>query len=172
MLLTDDTVRLRAPEPGDVDRMYIWENDPSLWPYGSATAPLSRHLLSEYVDSYEADIFASRQLRFVIELCAGGEAVGTLDITDFDPRDRHARIGVFVEPAHRRGGIASRAVALALAYAADTLGIHSLLALVAADNAPSRALFSAAGFSTCGRLRSYLRRGRSYSDIILYQVLL
>lgn len=172
MTLSDTLITLRAPEPSDLDRLYLWENDPALWPYGSATAPMSRHMLSDYIANYDADIFAARQLRFVIVLNATGEAVGTLDITDFAPRDRHARVGIFVDAPHRRQGIASRALALARGYAADTVGMHTLLALVAADNGPSRCLFAAAGYSTCGRVRSYLRRGRSYEDIIIYQMLL
>ncbi|MDE6270842.1 MAG: GNAT family N-acetyltransferase, partial [Muribaculaceae bacterium] len=131
-----------------------------------------RKCLSDYVDSYDGDIYASRQLRLVIELADTGRSVGLLDITDFDPRDRHARIGIFVAPDQRRHGIALHALELAKRYARDCPGIHSLQALVAADNEPSRRLFAAAGFRTCGRVRSYLRRGQSYCDIIIYQTIL
>ncbi|MBJ2166608.1 MAG: GNAT family N-acetyltransferase [Muribaculaceae bacterium] len=172
MTLSDGTITLRAPEPSDIDRLYIWENDMSLWPFGSAATPLSRHMLSEYIAAYDGDIFSSGQLRFVIELCGKGGAVGTIDMTHFEPRDRHARIGVFVEPASRRACIARRAIALVMAYARDVLGMHMLMALVADDNEPSRRLFATSGFNSCGRVRSYLRRGRSYHDIIIYQVLL
>lgn len=171
-ILQDSEIRLRAPEPSDLDRMYIWENDPELWPFGSATAPFSRKQLSDYIESYDGDIFASRQLRLVIERIADSEPIGTLDITDFDPRDRHARVGIFVAPGARRSGIATRALALAADYAGRVLGIHTLIALIAIDNDPSRRLFAAAGYRTCGRIRSYLRRGASYCDIILYQALL
>ncbi|MDE6136098.1 MAG: GNAT family N-acetyltransferase [Muribaculaceae bacterium] len=172
MTLSDDLIRLSAPEPADLDCLYLWENDPELWPCGDNSAPLSRHQLAEYIASYDADIFSARQLRLVIRIAATGEAVGTLDLTDFNPRDRHARVGIFVAPDFRRRGIALRALSLLRPYAADTLGIHMLIALTAADNGPSRALFSAAGYVTCGRIRSYLRRGRSYCDIIVYQTLL
>lgn len=169
-LLTDRDLRLRAPEPSDLDTLYIWENDPELWPCGNATAPLSRHRLSEYIESYDANIFAAGQLRLVVEV--EGRAAGTLDITDFNPRDHHARLGIFIAPEYRRRGYALRALRLAMAWAASSIGMHSLVALVAADNAPSRSLFASAGFKTCGRMRSMLRRGRSYADIIIYQVLL
>lgn len=133
---------------------------------------MSRHMLAEYIDSYDGDIFAAGQLRLVIERVADGEAVGTVDITHFDARDRHARAGIFVAPHARRSGIALRALQLVRRYAGVTLGIHTLLALIAIDNIPSRRLFAAAGFSTCGRVRSYLRRGPSFCDIIIYQTLL
>lgn len=170
--LIDDTLRLRAPEPSDLDCMYIWENDPVLWPHSSVSAPLSRKQLGDYIDSYDGDIYTAGQLRLVIERVGDPRPVGTLDITDFSPRDRHARVGIFVAPEARRRGYALRALALAKAYAGRALGIHTLLALIAIDNEPSRRLFAAAGFRTCGRVRSCLRRGPSYCDIILYQVLL
>ena len=112
MTLSDDLIRLTAPEPADLDSLYIWENDPELWPCGDTSAPLSRHQLDEYIAGYDADIFSARQLRLVIRLAATGEAVGTLDITDFNPRDRHARVGIFVAPAFRGRGIALRALSL------------------------------------------------------------
>lgn len=172
MNLRDDIITLRAPEPRDTDRLYIWENDPELWPHGSAVAPMSRHQLARYIDEYDADIFSARQLRFVIELNATGEAAGTLDITDFDPRHLHASIGVFVAPEMRGRGIAARALNLAEEYAAEAVSMHTLMATVAVDNAASRRLFESCGFSTAGRLRSYLRRGHSFQDALIYQKIL
>ena len=33
--LENDTIRLRALEPEDLDLLYAWENDTSLWEFGS-----------------------------------------------------------------------------------------------------------------------------------------
>ena len=35
--LKDDMIRLRAPEPEDLELMYAMENDTSLWSVGNAT---------------------------------------------------------------------------------------------------------------------------------------
>lgn len=170
--LRNDILILRAPEPSDIDTMYIWENDPELWPCGMVAAPVSRHQLAEYINDYDGDIFAAGQLRFVIEHSATGRPIGTLDITHFDPRHRHARIGIFIAPEFRRHGYARLAIGLAVEYACRSLGIHMLMALVAADNMASRALFSACGFGTSGRVRSYLRLNQSFKDIIIFQKIL
>ncbi|MDE6285507.1 MAG: GNAT family N-acetyltransferase [Muribaculaceae bacterium] len=172
MLLSDDIITLRAPEPSDTDRLYIWENDPELWPFGSATAPMSRQMLASYIGNYDADIFASRQLRFMIVVNATGETAGTLDVTDFDPRHLHACTGIFIEPAHRGRGVARRALTLAGHFLAEAVSMHTLMATVAVDNMPSRRLYEACGYSTAGRLRSYIRRGHSYQDALIYQIIL
>ena len=37
--LKDDSVRLRTPEPEDLELMYAMENDTTLWSAGNATLP-------------------------------------------------------------------------------------------------------------------------------------
>jgi RimJ/RimL family protein N-acetyltransferase len=53
----------------------------------------------------------------------------------------------WVFPAHRRRGVASRAVRLAIAYAFSHLGVRRIEALTAPDNAASRGVARRAGFT-------------------------
>ena len=46
--LKDDTITLRAPEPEDLDLMYVMENDTTLCSAGTATLPYSRYTLRAY----------------------------------------------------------------------------------------------------------------------------
>lgn len=150
------TTRLRAPEPTDVDRLYLWENSPELWPYGCALAPLSRHQLWEYVHSYNANPLADGQLRLIIEHC--GEPVGTADLYDIDIRNRRAFVGIMVTPPHRRTGIALEALRQLAHYCRTTLPLRQLAATVAADNLPSLALFRAAAYTHAATLPSWFLR--------------
>lgn len=160
-------ITLRAPEPSDVDLLYLWENDSSVWHTSLSTGPLSRHQIAQYVDSYEGDIYAHGSLRFIIE--NEGNAVGTIDVFDFDPRARHAFIGIYIVPERRRQGFGSSAVGLVASMMADYVGMTSLMALVAIDNGPSRFMFEAAGFVTTGRLARWIRRGATLVDAVVYQ---
>lgn len=169
--LTGQNITLRAPEPEDLDALYIWENDTNLWPYGSTRAPLSRHQLWQYIDSYDGDIFTARQLRLMIVDNSTGTVAGTIDLYDFDPRDAHAKTGIFIDEAHRGKGYASEAVRLITDFSAKTIGLHQLLALIVADNQPSIRLFKSAGFKSCGRIRSYVKIGKKYSDVLVFQKL-
>ena len=40
--LDDGVVSLRALDPTDLDLLYIWENDTSLWDVGNSITPFSR----------------------------------------------------------------------------------------------------------------------------------
>lgn len=169
MKFVDDKITLRALEPTDLDVMYRWENDAELWRYGSTVAPFSRKLLWEYISGYDADIYAARQLRLMIVENESGEAVGALDLTDYDPVNQRAAVGIFIDKNKQRLGYASRAIGLLSAYCAERVGMHQLWAVVPDDNAPSRALFSACGFKITGHLQSWLKTRTSYMDAYIYQ---
>ena len=171
-LLTDDTIRLRALEAEDLDTLYAWENDTRLWEHTSGAAPFSRKQLWEYINTYDGNIFTARQLRMMIVRCEDNVPVGMIDLYEFDPVNRHAFIGIMVAADYARCGYARRALRLLEEYCRQTLGMHQLATEVACGNEPSEKLFLGSGFKICGRLRSWLRRGRVYSDIYLMQKML
>lgn len=92
---------------------------------------------------------------------AGPELVGIAGLR----RDPLAQVahkavlwGVFVDPAHRRGGIAGRLLHAAIAHAraAQVLQIHLC---VNAENSRAQALYRNAGFETFGIERRAMRVG-------------
>lgn len=94
MIAGKPQVRLRALEPEDLDILYRYENDSSLWEVGTTIAPFSRKQLYDYIAGYSNDIYAERQLRLMVDDAATGETVGTVDITDFSPADMRAQAGI------------------------------------------------------------------------------
>lgn len=172
VMLRDGRVLLRALEPEDLDVLYRWENDTRLWNVGAAVAPFSRKQLWDYIETYDGNIFTAGQLRLMIIDESDRRPVGAIDIYDFDAVNRRAFIGIMVDETFRGNGFAAGALSLVERYCRVTLGLHQLAAVVPVDNEPSRRLFSTAGFSVNGRLRSWLRSGESYRDAFFYQKLL
>lgn len=171
MKLTNGFIRLRAPEPTDLDAIYLLEAEEGVQQGGMNMAPVSRQQIYEYIKSYNADFFSARELRMCIELCESGETVGTVDISDYSPRDRRGFIGIAIREDYRNKGIGSAALKILCDYAFSELGMHHLAAMVMVDNEPSKKLFESSGFKTCGRLRSWVRRGRQFTDVLMYQLL-
>lgn len=169
MMLKDDRILLRAPEPADVDGMYIIENDPALWADGVTFAPLSRKQLWDYVDSYDGNIFAAGQLRLVIESVDTGHMVGMVDLYDFDRVNRRAYVGITIAKAYRGKGLATRALKMLQDYCGTQLGLHQLAAVVRADNEPSIKLFARCGFTETGRFTAWIKRGTTWADAIHLQ---
>lgn len=163
-------VKLRAPEQADVDRIFLWENDPGFFEVLPNAAPLSRLQVWEYIQNYNADPFTTRELRQMID-DDEGVTIGYIDLFEFDPVNRRAGVAIYIDDEHRHRGLGQLALERLGEYAHHTLAIHQLWAIVAIDNEPSRALFVAAGFKPCGRLRSWLRRKSHYIDALFMQKL-
>lgn len=168
--LSSDKIRLRAVEQSDLDTIYLLENEIAESGSSVINQPLSRKMLWDYIESYSADIAADRQLRLMIE-DTGGNTVGAIDVSDYDPVNRRGFVGISILSAHRGKKYGTAALDVLCRYCADALGMHQLAALVAADNSISRHLFAEAGFKSAGRLRSWLRRGKTYEDVLIFQKL-
>ena len=161
--------RLRALEPEDLDIMYGWENDTNVWRDSGTTAPFSRHVLSRLIDEQQFDIYATRQMRLVIEDVATRETVGAVDIFEFDPHNRRAGVGIIVSPPYRQRGFALDALRALERYARDILHLHQLWCSIAEDNTASLALFARAEYEQCGRRREWLLTTNGTVDEILMQ---
>ena len=164
--------RLRALEPEDVEVMYGWENDTNVWRDSGTTAPFSRHVLSRLIEEQQFDIYATRQMRLVIEDVATRETVGAVDIFEFDPHNRRAGVGIIISPPFRQRGFALDALRALERYAREILHLHQLWCSIAEDNTASLALFARAEYEQCGRRREWLLTTNGTVDEILMQKIL
>ena len=164
-LLENNILRLRAPEPEDLDKLYGWENDVSLWELGNTLSPYSRYAVKQYIAESKNDIYEHKQLRLIIELKETGVAIGTIDLYDFDPHHRRAGTGIVIDAAHQRKGYAKNALKLLIDYAFSFLKIHQLYAYIPVTNTPSLHLFEQCGFETMGILKDWLFTTNGYTDV-------
>lgn len=171
MLLFDDKIILRALEPTDLEILYKWENDTSLWTVGTTIAPFSRKQLWDYIENYDNDIYSARQLRLMIVDKASGEPAGTIDMCDFDPANSRMSIGILIDAPFCHIGLGTRALRLVMEYGRSMLNLHQLYAYIPADNRHSIGLFRKCGFRSAGCLRSWIRQSGIYTDVIMVQYL-
>lgn len=160
---------LRPIEPSDLDLLYEIENDSRMWAYSYANEPYSKQLLTEYLTSITGDIYADKQLRLVIEN-ESKQAVGLIDLSDFEPRHRRAAVGIVVVAEFRRHGYALQSLNEIARYARDVVGIHQLYATISVKNEASIGLFSKAGYVRTGLLRHWFCRTDLYEDGVLMQL--
>lgn len=167
---TDSKCHLRAVEPSDLELMYVWENDCEVWRVSGNITPLSRNRLAQFIEEQNYDIYATRQMRLIIE--ADGVAVGTLDIFDFDPQHLRFGLGILIYAAEdRRRGYARAAIEAIKRYGRETLGVKQIWVGIAENNPASIVLFEACGFERCGTRRAWLRTMDGFIDQYEYQVI-
>jgi diamine N-acetyltransferase len=175
MLLIGELIQLRALEPSDLDLLYKWENDASVWSVSGTLAPFSRFVLEQYLASSHQDIYSNKQLRLMIDLTVhedddelDGESrgIGCIDLFDFDPKNRKAGVGILIADRADRGkGYATEALNLLVDYGFDVLDLHQIYSNVRIDNENSVALFKKVGFEITGLKQDWiLDNGRWYDE--------
>ncbi len=169
--IVGDKCTLRALEPSDLELLYLWENDTEVWRVSGSCAPVSRERLQHFIEEQSYDIYATRQMRLIIE--SDGVAIGSLDIVEFDPQNSHFGIGILIYAAeNRRMGFARSAIEAIKEYGRTTLFVNQIWASVAEDNKPSIELFRSCNFEQCGLRKAWLRRAEGYVDELEFQCLL
>jgi len=168
-------VKLRALEPDDVGILYQWENDHTLWHLSNTLAPMSRFHLEQFVLSAGQDIFATKQLRLMIDLVTpknGVRTIGSIDLFEFEPAHRRAGVGILVHNDFRGKGYASEALEILTSYAKDTLQLHQLYTNISPDNIQSIRLFESKGFMFAGTKKDWNRIRNAWHDENMYQIIL
>jgi len=169
-ILENRTISLRAPEPEDLDLLYIWENEPSIWQVSGTLFPFSRYILKQYLEHAAKDIYQVKQLRMMIQLISNHRPVGAVDLFDFEPHHRRAGLGILIaDPSDRRQGYAREALETMTAYCFDVLHLHQVYCNIAAGNKASIKLFEEAGFQESGRKKEWLFDGSTFEDELLFQ---
>ena len=167
-----EEIILRALEPEDLDVLYSIENDIELWNVGYTTVPYSRYLLHDYIATSTCDIYADKQLRLLAETKNGGDVVGIVDITDYNPQHNRAELGLVVRRQYRNMGYGSVIVKQMIDYAHQVIHLHQLYVVVDIENTPSIDLFKNNGFRLSHYLDDWLYDGEKYRKAVFLTLFL
>jgi diamine N-acetyltransferase len=169
-ILENANISLRALEPEDLELLYRWENDPSVWHLSGTMVPFSKYLLKQYLEHAQKDIFELKQLRLVIQLKPENRAVGAIDLFDFDPHHSRAGIGILISEMSDRGkGYAMEALDSIIQYSFQVLNLHQLWCNIGSTNHQSMKLFTTAGFQVIGEKKEWISTGEGYESEWLLQ---
>lgn len=162
---------LRALEPNDIELLYQIENDSREWVLSATNMPYSREFLANYILSTTGDIYIDKQVRLVIS-DENDAPVGLVDLQNFDPKNLRAEVGIAILPDHRGRGLAVRALTELLCYAASTLHLHQVYAIIPVNNAASIAMVRKCGFLHQNTLKDWVFDGNIYQDALFFQRIL
>ncbi len=169
-LLENSIIQLRALEPEDLEYLFRWENDTTLWQHGCTLAPYSRYELKEYIAQDSHDLFTHKQLRFMIETKADHTVVGTIDLYDYDPIHQRVGVGIMIDSDFRQKGFAKQSIALLSEYVLSFLGLHQMYAYIAESNKISLSIFKQSGFECVARLPEWIRQNNVYETVYVFQM--
>ncbi|QMU30238.1 GNAT family N-acetyltransferase [Adhaeribacter radiodurans] len=171
MFLQSEHIYLRALEPDDLEFLYSLENNPDIWQVSNTTTPYAKHVLQQYLEQAAADIFSVKQLRLLIHTHQH-QAVGAIDLFDFEPLHQRAGLGIVIAPTYRQQHYATEALQLLLKYCREHLLLHQVFCSVSSKNVSSLRLFEKAEFSVVGTRQQWIRTAAGWQDIVEFQKIL
>lgn len=164
-------VYLRALEPEDLDFIFKIENEVSFWEISNTQTPFSRHILEQYLLNSYKDIYEAKQLRLVIS-DYGNKPLGMIDLFDFDPKSKHAGIGILIhEEESRSKGFGREALNLLVNYCFHQLDLHQLYCHISEDNKSSLKLFKSEGFEVVGLMKDWNFYNGAYKNVYFLQLI-
>lgn len=172
-LLENKLIRLRALEADDLEDLYRWENMTDLWIHGNATSPYSKIALRQYINESQLyDIYQNKQLRLMVETSKEHITIGTVDMYDFDMRNKRAGVGILIDEKYRNRQYAQQSLQLLEEYAFSFLSLHQLYAYISVRNAISLKLFENAGYAKAGEIKDWIMtENGNYENIMILQLI-
>ena len=170
--LTGNTIYLRALEPDDLEFIYRLENNEAIWAVSNTQTPYSRFLIRQYLENSHQDIYEAKQLRLAISKKDTFDAIGLIDLFDFDPVNSRAGVGIIIQDVgERNSGVGTEALGLLISYAFNKLQLHQLYANIDSGNVASVRLFTNFGFQLIGQKKDWIKRNNNYHDEGFYQLI-
>lgn len=170
--LQGNTIFLRALEPEDLAFIYHIENDENIWEVSNTQTPYSKFLITQYLENAHQDIYEAKQLRLAICKNESLEAIGLIDLFDFDPKNKRAGVGIIIQnEVDRNKGFGKEALGLMINYAFHQLQLHQLYANIGTENLPSLSLFTTFGFEKIGVKKDWNFTNNSFHNEILLQLI-
>jgi RimJ/RimL family protein N-acetyltransferase len=150
--LADDVIRLRPPEPDDVDAVFAYCQDPDAARFTTIPWPYERHHAVEWIEESTRCWADGVRASFVVVDASTGELVGSIGLVRLDRDAGEAEVGYLVKREARGRGIAPRAVRLVRDWALGELGFARLELQTDVRNRASQRVAEKAGFRREGEV--------------------
>ena len=170
--LQGKNIYLRALEPEDLEFVYAIENDETIWEVSNTITPYSKFLIRQYLENAHQDIYEVKQLRLAICKSNTSEAVGLIDLFDFDVKNKRAGVGIIIQnEIDRNNGLGKEALGLVINYAFQQLQLHQLYANIGTENKASVSLFTTFGFERIGVKKDWNFANNAFQDEAVFQLI-
>ena len=172
MTLQGKNVHLRALEPEDLEFVYAIENNENIWEVSNTITPYSKYLIKQYLKNAHQDIYEAKQLRLAVCKSDSSEAIGLIDLFDFDAKNKRACIGIIIQnEVDRNNGFGKEALGLIIEYAFTQLQLHQLYANIGTENKASLSLFTTFGFVNIGVKKDWNFTKNTFQDEAFFQLI-
>jgi diamine N-acetyltransferase len=167
--LQGNKIYLRLPHENDAELIFAWENALSVIEINLHKETVSKTEVENWIKTRHHDLELEKELRLMI--CLKDNVVaGSVDLFEFDKKNKRAGVGIIVEENFRTKGIATEALVLLKEYCFKKIKINSLWCNISAVNATSINLFEKCGFELCGVKKKWnINSENEFVDELFFQ---
>ncbi|WPL17713.1 Spermidine N(1)-acetyltransferase [Thiorhodovibrio winogradskyi] len=165
-MLSDDLVYLRKLELTDLERTWVWINDPEVYLKIGSQVPISRTAQQKWFERLDQ---SSDKIVLAICLKEGDVHVGNVSLDSIEPRHRTARLSIFLGESQQRGhSVGTRAIKLLSDYAFNFLNLNRIWCKATAGDDRVSQFYEKLGFKIEGTMRQHeFIDGRYVDKVIL-----
>ncbi len=161
-MLDSTNIFLRLVGKDDAFRVYLWELSEETGRVTQTQNKVSLELIYQLIEEQQ-DFITSGHTRFMICLEDNNETLGTIDLYDFNQKNRTAYIGILIaEKKMRRKGYARQSIIQLHDLAFQAFELKRLKAKIQSFNSYSIALFEGLGYTR-------LNKAEKNAELLTYE---
>jgi len=149
-MISSKNLYLRPILRSDAHQILEWENDPTLWEVTETKGPFTLEDIIYYIEQSN-DLWENSQLRLMVCERETDNAIGAVDLFDFNAHLKKAGIGILIGPhSYRNRGYGYEALNALVTFALNDLHLKQLECIIHPDNHASIRIFEKCNFKPTG----------------------
>lgn len=162
---------LRQPLISDAADLFRMRADPEVMRYIPRPLAKTQEEVEAWIGVMNAFVDSGEKINWAIEWGETGEAIGTVGFVNRKPEHSRAELGYSLTQAWHRKGIMREAVKAVLGFGFEQMGLHSVEAIIDAENLASGNLLEDAGFRKEAYFREDFLWQEKFRDSVHYGLL-
>jgi ribosomal-protein-alanine N-acetyltransferase len=159
---------LRRPLLSDAADLFEMRSDPQVMQYIPRPLAKSEEDVKELIQMIDGFIESNERINWAIEWKETGKVLGMIGYVNIKPEHYRAEIGYALVRAWHRKGIMREALTETIAYGFNIMQLHTIEAIIDAENIASGKLLEDAGFAQEAYFREDFFHGGKFRNSIHY----
>jgi len=161
---------LRNLTEDDVQDVFEFRGDPEIMQYiprPIAQNPEDAKMVIEMMTGFTAN---NEKINWGVVEKATGKLLGSFGFVRFNYESYRAEVGYILNKNYHGKGYAKEALAPILDYGFNEMGLHSIEAVIRAENTPSMKLIEKFGFTKDAYFKDYINHNGAFYDAVVYSL--
>jgi ribosomal-protein-alanine N-acetyltransferase len=162
---------LRRPATTDTADIFIFRSDPEVMQYIPRPLAVTEADVLPVLEMVNGFIDKGEAINWVMVWKATGQVIGMIGYVRMQPQHQRAEVGYSLSRAWHRKGIMRKALLRVIDYGFEEMKLHSIEAVIDAENSASGGLLEAVGFTREAYFREDFLHNGVFRNSIHYGLL-